>query len=635
MSTIRGSMAEAVARDSRDPVEGTDRDSDLVVHMGKEMDMFQLERDFNVSAWAYGQPGDRWCVLCLEVSEEPSSSRRSPALQSKMGVWPWAKTLVINFDRAFNEVELATKRRSASDRPPPLLLIKTTTTPALLQGLLRRRLWGGGGGVIVDLGTTVTSGDGGEGPIQGGARGCGGGRGGAVPHALRSESAEERERADVGLGFRDLHPVFMGSLARSIVSELVFGVSLARQWLHSGARRASAPRLRTPIPIHFFLSSLSLQAPIKRCYRLNRRTEAERVRLGSAETTIGEREVDGGSAEATAEQREREADVDRERDLAVLIRLAEIVSMVLCCGVAAGLGAAWRVADITKGYTVVIFGLGTVGLSVSSGNAVAASMVTTRPMQRPMNMMNMPIMPPGVASFNLASQANMAGGMHPGGIPMRVVRELVDMEPKPIILAYIDLNLQTLVAARMFLQHGANNHSQCSGLVNISSLAVHSADAKLKVVERGQLLKLPFTTTFDYLQLIALSMKSPGPLGSFYFAAVVSDFYVPWNSMAEHKIQSASDRLDQRLAQVPKMLKAIRDEWAPMAFCISFKVQVVLMIVECWHLKGVSNLYEIACRYAIFMKGDNSSPVKPDSAKLVRSNHLGCPDTTGLDLGMA
>ncbi|KAK9098627.1 hypothetical protein Syun_025672 [Stephania yunnanensis] len=46
-------------------------------------------------------------------------------------------------------------------------------------------------------------------------------------------------------------------------------------------------------------------------------------------------------------------------------------------------------------------------------------MVTTRPMQRPMNMMNMPRMPQGVASFNLASHANMAGGMHPGGIPMQ------------------------------------------------------------------------------------------------------------------------------------------------------------------------------------------------------------------------
>ncbi|XP_020220372.1 alcohol dehydrogenase-like 6 [Cajanus cajan] len=38
---------------------------------------------------------------------------------------------------------------------------------------------------------------------------------------------------------------------------------------------------------------------------------------------------------------------------------------LLSCGVAAGLGAAWNVADVSKGSTVVIFGLGTVGLSVA------------------------------------------------------------------------------------------------------------------------------------------------------------------------------------------------------------------------------------------------------------------------------
>ncbi|KAH9725035.1 Alcohol dehydrogenase-like 6 [Citrus sinensis] len=37
---------------------------------------------------------------------------------------------------------------------------------------------------------------------------------------------------------------------------------------------------------------------------------------------------------------------------------------LLSCGLSAGLGAAWNVADISKGSTVVIFGLGTVGLSV-------------------------------------------------------------------------------------------------------------------------------------------------------------------------------------------------------------------------------------------------------------------------------
>ncbi|KAF5207952.1 alcohol dehydrogenase [Thalictrum thalictroides] len=40
---------------------------------------------------------------------------------------------------------------------------------------------------------------------------------------------------------------------------------------------------------------------------------------------------------------------------------------LLSCGVAAGLGAAWKVADINKGSNVVIFGLGTVGLSVAQG----------------------------------------------------------------------------------------------------------------------------------------------------------------------------------------------------------------------------------------------------------------------------
>ncbi|KAK4417409.1 Phosphopantothenate--cysteine ligase 2 [Sesamum alatum] len=47
----------------------------------------------------------------------------------------------------------------------------------------------------------------------------------------------------------------------------------------------------------------------------------------------------------------------------------------------------------------------------------------------------------------------------------------------------------------------------------------------------GTLLKLPFTTIFEYLQMLqflALSMRSLGPNALFYLAAAVSDFYVPW-----------------------------------------------------------------------------------------------------------
>ncbi|CAL5188531.1 unnamed protein product [Lathyrus oleraceus] len=44
-----------------------------------------------------------------------------------------------------------------------------------------------------------------------------------------------------------------------------------------------------------------------------------------------------------------------------------LIKCLLSCGVAAGLGAAWNIADVTKGSTIVIFGLGTVGFSVAQG----------------------------------------------------------------------------------------------------------------------------------------------------------------------------------------------------------------------------------------------------------------------------
>nr|XP_019701477.1 phosphopantothenate--cysteine ligase 2 isoform X1 [Elaeis guineensis] len=97
-----------------------------------------------------------------------------------------------------------------------------------------------------------------------------------------------------------------------------------------------------------------------------------------------------------------------------------------------------------------------------------------------------------------------------------------------------------------------------------------------KAVEEGLLLKIPFTTIFEYLQIlqmVAKSMSWTATRGMFYLAAAVSDFYVPWESMAEHKIQSAAGPLDMRLTQVPKMLSVLRKEWAPSAFCISFKLE--------------------------------------------------------------
>ncbi|KAF9610226.1 hypothetical protein IFM89_021419 [Coptis chinensis] len=56
-----------------------------------------------------------------------------------------------------------------------------------------------------------------------------------------------------------------------------------------------------------------------------------------------------------------------------------------------------------------------------SGGGVAASLVTARPVPRNMPpMVGMQRMPgPGMAAFNLSSQAGMGSGMNPGGIPMQ------------------------------------------------------------------------------------------------------------------------------------------------------------------------------------------------------------------------
>ncbi|KAL5566139.1 hypothetical protein UlMin_029303 [Ulmus minor] len=92
-------------------------------------------------------------------------------------------------------------------------------------------------------------------------------------------------------------------------------------------------------------------------------------------------------------------------------------------------------------------------------------------------------------------------------------------------------------------------------MANASRLFYTPSVHSLRAVKEGHLLKLPFTTIFEYLQMlrmIALSMRPLGPRAVFHLAAAVSNFYIPWETV--HKIQSASGPLNMQLAQVPKML---------------------------------------------------------------------------------
>lgn len=122
--------------------------------------------------------------------------------------------------------------------------------------------------------------------------------------------------------------------------------------------------------------------------------------------------------------------------------------------------------------------------------------------------------------------------------------------------------------------------------------------AKYRAVkDGGMLLMLPFVTIGDYLhELRALSrlMRPLGPRGLLYLAAAVSDFFVPAERMAEHKIQStdavkdageefdnfdanprvpASRRLVIDLDPVPKFLKSLVDGWADESMIVSYKLE--------------------------------------------------------------
>lgn len=112
------------------------------------------------------------------------------------------------------------------------------------------------------------------------------------------------------------------------------------------------------------------------------------------------------------------------------------------------------------------------------------------------------------------------------------------------------------------------------------------------------LLLLPFITISEYLwelKEIALLMRPLGSSGLFYLAAAVSDFFVPRERLAEHKIQSgelppnqaekndgnisnvnsvpAGKKLIIDLDPVPKFLKSLVEGWAPEGMIVSFKLE--------------------------------------------------------------
>ena len=86
------------------------------------------------------------------------------------------------------------------------------------------------------------------------------------------------------------------------------------------------------------------------------------------------------------------------------------------------------------------------------------------------------------------------------------------------------------------------------------------------------------------MHVLREAARAVAPLGSqamVLLAAAVSDFYMPRERMAQHKIQSAAHAtLDLSLDPVPKMLGLLCHEWCPRAYVASFKLETDPAILE-------------------------------------------------------
>lgn len=82
-------------------------------------------------------------------------------------------------------------------------------------------------------------------------------------------------------------------------------------------------------------------------------------------------------------------------------------------------------------------------------------------------------------------------------------------------------------------------------------------------------------------------------------------FWLCWWVQVEHKIQSGAGPMAMELAQVPKMLMLLRHLWAPMAFCVSFKVFSYFLISALWNMTAYKSpaggLLEFISNFQIFL----------------------------------
>lgn len=154
--------------------------------------------------------------------------------------------------------------------------------------------------------------------------------------------------------------------------------------------------------------------------------------------------------------------------------------------------------------------------------------------------------------------------------------------------------------ARLTAGTGTEELSQLK--LELDALAEAAAAAEC----RDRLLTIPFTTIFEYLDMLETCSLGLAPAASraiIVLAAAVSDFFLPMERMSANKIQSTQRGMVMELDNVPKMLGRIKlgshggkdaDEaassfrpWAPDAVVVSFKLETNQHILEAKAVKAM------------------------------------------------
>lgn len=138
------------------------------------------------------------------------------------------------------------------------------------------------------------------------------------------------------------------------------------------------------------------------------------------------------------------------------------------------------------------------------------------------------------------------------------------------------LSMESLVNEFDLTSHNTLSLSGSAGLQRLFTNKARSLKA-LESAKNGMYLYIPYTTLFQYLQLLKIictSLRQCHTNAIVYLAAAVSDFYIPWQELPEHKIQSRDNgALKLELQMTPKMLGVIKKEWCPEAMVVSFKLE--------------------------------------------------------------